>query len=94
MTGSGHIAGVVNPPRSKKYQFWTGGKPVGDFDDMDGEGHRNARFVVAALAEMDREAGRPAREGEEARQGRQGAGRRAGHLCEGSRVTLCDAAQH
>jgi polyhydroxyalkanoate synthase subunit PhaC len=33
MAGSGHIAGVVNPPALKKYQHWTGGKPVGDFDD-------------------------------------------------------------
>ncbi|MEP9388417.1 class I poly(R)-hydroxyalkanoic acid synthase [Mesorhizobium sp. KR9-304] len=33
LTGSGHIAGVVNPPQSKKYQYWTGGKPVGSFDD-------------------------------------------------------------
>jgi len=32
MAGSGHIAGVVNPPAMKKYQYWTGGKPVGDFD--------------------------------------------------------------
>ncbi|MEX3009183.1 PHA/PHB synthase family protein [Hoeflea sp. TYP-13] len=32
MSGSGHIAGVVNPPEKKKYQYWTGGKPVGDFD--------------------------------------------------------------
>ena len=33
MAGSGHIAGVVNPPHSKKYQYWTGGRPVGDFDN-------------------------------------------------------------
>jgi polyhydroxyalkanoate synthase len=33
MAGSGHIAGVVNPPQLKKYQFWTGGKPGGDFAD-------------------------------------------------------------
>jgi polyhydroxyalkanoate synthase len=33
MAGSGHIAGVVNPPALKKYMYWTGGKPVGDFDD-------------------------------------------------------------
>lgn len=33
MAGSGHIAGVVNPPASKKYQHWTGGRPVGDFDE-------------------------------------------------------------
>ncbi|MEC9343914.1 MAG: class I poly(R)-hydroxyalkanoic acid synthase, partial [Pseudomonadota bacterium] len=26
------IAGVVNPPASKKYQYWTGGRPVGEFD--------------------------------------------------------------
>ncbi|MFD1986624.1 class I poly(R)-hydroxyalkanoic acid synthase [Mesorhizobium newzealandense] len=31
MAGSGHIAGVVNPPASNKYQYWTGGKPTGDF---------------------------------------------------------------
>jgi polyhydroxyalkanoate synthase len=33
MSGSGHIAGVVNPPSLKKYQYWTGGKPVGRFED-------------------------------------------------------------
>jgi polyhydroxyalkanoate synthase len=27
LAGSGHIAGVVNPPEKKKYQFWTGAKP-------------------------------------------------------------------
>src|SRR5438270_979745 len=27
LTGSGHIAGVVNPPARQKYQYWTGGKP-------------------------------------------------------------------
>ena len=32
MAGSGHIAGVVNPPMSNKYQYWTNGKPAGDFD--------------------------------------------------------------
>ncbi|MER8446841.1 class I poly(R)-hydroxyalkanoic acid synthase [Mesorhizobium sp. M1066] len=31
MAGSGHIAGVVNPPTSNKYQYWTGGTPTGDF---------------------------------------------------------------
>ncbi len=29
MAGSGHIAGVINPPAHQKYQYWTGG-PVGD----------------------------------------------------------------
>jgi len=27
LSGSGHIAGVINPPDKKKYQFWTGPKP-------------------------------------------------------------------
>ncbi|TPL01372.1 class I poly(R)-hydroxyalkanoic acid synthase [Mesorhizobium sp. B2-4-14] len=31
MAGSGHIAGVVNPPASNKYQYWTSGAPTGDF---------------------------------------------------------------
>ncbi|CCV14253.1 class I poly(R)-hydroxyalkanoic acid synthase [Mesorhizobium sp. STM 4661] len=32
MAGSGHIAGVVNPPAAQKYHYWTGGTPMGDFD--------------------------------------------------------------
>jgi len=32
LTGSGHIAGVVNPPDLNKYQYWTGGRPVGEID--------------------------------------------------------------
>jgi polyhydroxyalkanoate synthase subunit PhaC len=28
MAGSGHIAGVVNPPDKRKYQYWTGPKPT------------------------------------------------------------------
>ncbi len=28
LAGSGHIAGVVNPPEKKKYQYWTGKKPT------------------------------------------------------------------
>ncbi|MGA8398173.1 MAG: class I poly(R)-hydroxyalkanoic acid synthase [Pseudolabrys sp.] len=34
LAGSGHIAGVVNPPGKAKYQYWTGGKPaVSNVDD-------------------------------------------------------------
>ena len=34
MGGSGHIAGVVNPPGPKpKYQYWTGPRPEGAFED-------------------------------------------------------------
>ena len=29
LAGSGHIAGVINPPDKVKYQHWTGKKPTG-----------------------------------------------------------------
>jgi polyhydroxyalkanoate synthase len=32
LSGSGHIAGVVNPPARNKYQYWTGGAPKGELD--------------------------------------------------------------
>jgi polyhydroxyalkanoate synthase len=31
--GSGHIAGIVNPPAANKYCYWTGAKPAGGADD-------------------------------------------------------------
>ena len=31
--GSGHIAGIINPPAAEKYCFWTGTKPSGRADD-------------------------------------------------------------
>lgn len=30
LSGSGHIAGVVNPPTRAKYQYWTGDTPRGE----------------------------------------------------------------
>ena len=33
LSGSGHIAGVVNPPVRKKYQYWTNGPVKGKFED-------------------------------------------------------------
>jgi len=34
LAGSGHIAGVVNPPSAQKYQYWTNDAPVGSFADF------------------------------------------------------------
>ena len=34
LSGSGHIAGVVNPPARPKYQYWTGDAPRGE--DLEG----------------------------------------------------------
>lgn len=42
MAGSGHIAGVVNPPALKKYQYWTGGEPTGDFEKWIGAATENS----------------------------------------------------
>lgn len=33
LAGSGHIAGVVNPPAANKYQYWTGARPAGALED-------------------------------------------------------------
>jgi polyhydroxyalkanoate synthase len=33
MAGSGHIAGVVNPPEAGKYQFWSDGPQNAEFED-------------------------------------------------------------
>jgi polyhydroxyalkanoate synthase len=33
LAGSGHIAGVVNPAWKPKYQYWTGERPAGAFDE-------------------------------------------------------------
>jgi len=34
LAGSGHIAGVVNPPEAQKYQYWTNPKKVATLDEF------------------------------------------------------------
>ena len=34
LAGSGHIAGVVNPPAAGKYQYWTNAAPVATLDEF------------------------------------------------------------
>lgn len=34
LAGSGHIAGVVNPPAAKKYQYWTGPNDAGTLEEF------------------------------------------------------------
>jgi polyhydroxyalkanoate synthase len=34
LAGSGHIAGVVNPPAAQKYQYWVNDKPCAMLDDF------------------------------------------------------------
>ncbi|PKB14753.1 polyhydroxyalkanoate synthase [Novosphingobium kunmingense] len=34
LAGSGHIAGVVNPPSARKYQYWTNEAPADTFDQF------------------------------------------------------------
>ena len=34
LAGSGHIAGVVNPPSAKKYQYWTNDRPASSLEEF------------------------------------------------------------
>ncbi len=42
LSGSGHIAGVVNPPAKKKYQYWTGGNTRADLETWVKEAEEHA----------------------------------------------------
>jgi len=42
VSGSGHIAGVVNPPDKMKYQYWSNGPVDGEFEDWLGHAKESA----------------------------------------------------
>ncbi|MCB1508102.1 MAG: class I poly(R)-hydroxyalkanoic acid synthase, partial [Hyphomicrobiaceae bacterium] len=39
LSGSGHIAGVINPPAKGKYQYWTNGPVEGTYEDWVANAH-------------------------------------------------------
>jgi polyhydroxyalkanoate synthase len=39
IAGSGHIAGVVNPPSAQKYQYWTGNSGAASLAEFDANVH-------------------------------------------------------
>ncbi|MDB5724705.1 MAG: class poly(R)-hydroxyalkanoic acid synthase [Novosphingobium sp.] len=41
LAGSGHIAGVVNPPTAKKYQYWANEKPAASLDEFIAGAHEH-----------------------------------------------------
>ena len=70
LTASGHIAGVVNPPARRKYQYWTGGPPNGSLEDWLQGGAGASGLLVGRLARVARSPGRQAHQ-EEAPAGRE-----------------------
>ena len=58
MSGSGHIAGVVNPPDKKKYQYWTRRQTGRRIRPLGRQGQGASGVLVAALAGLDRKARR------------------------------------
>ena len=53
LAGSGHIAGVVNPPSAEKYGYWTNEALPPDPKDWLEGAEQHAGLVVAALARLE-----------------------------------------
>ncbi len=83
LAGSGHIAGVVNPPAKVKYQYWTGGKAEGSLDDWMKSATETPGPGGRTGSHMDRGPGPGAAEtAENGEQDAQADRGRAGELCE------------
>ncbi len=91
LAGSGHIAGVVNPPGKPKYQYWTGDAPVGSLDNWleKATEHPGSWWPdwVEWIKQQDGDDGRGARAG---RRQVPADRRRAGELREGAGLTRND----
>ena len=88
MAGSGHIAGVINPPAREEIPVLDRRQAGRRFPGLDRQGDGKPGIVVAALAKMDRGQGRQTRCGAPAGQENEGARRRAGILCQGPGMRL------
>ena len=88
MAGSGHIAGVINPPAVEEIPVLDRRQAGRRFRGLDRQGDGKPGIVVAALAEMDRGQGRHACCGAQAGQENEAARRCAGILCQGPGVRL------
>ena len=81
--GSGHIAGIVNPPVAQKYNYWTNDKRVENADEWLATAQAARRLVVERLGRLDPRLCRWEGAGAHARRRRaEGARRRAGELRE------------
>ena len=54
LAGSGHIAGIVNPPTAEKYGYWTNPALPADPEGLARGRRAAAGLVVAALARLER----------------------------------------
>ena len=55
LAGSGHIAGVVNPPDKVKYQYWTAPKAAAEtLEEWMSDGQGAPGLLVAALGRLAR----------------------------------------
>lgn len=58
LAGSGHIAGVINPPAAHKYQYWVNDQPCGTLDDfVDGAHEHKGSWWPDWLAWLKRQDG-------------------------------------